>query len=360
MSTAIDYTTCGRDNEDTHAVGLLRRPLCVVCDNPIEAAILQQIIHLSNLEQGEWVQASAKYIGRPFDLSKRSTSNYLSDLEDKGYIESRQPNPGRAKHYRIEAISVLEDIHKAGIEMTHKALMGVEDTDREGAKTDSKGGSNSRSPHKKDLSNSKQNHTEISAVDNPQGDTEDAREYDPDATTPSSKQDELTPFICRQLNPWNLDPKEAQDIRQTLEAMGLGEADIRAYVSERASDFKHRNRPLSKAEVLRYITTREDLVSRGYIRPLEPVSGRPKPAKEVEHSTKEEKKQPKGEKHQGFKRACQTHFDSLTYDCYLQHLKVVSAEGNTLKLKGETPPKEVDLLEAAKEVWPNIESVDIV
>ncbi|MFB6373671.1 MAG: hypothetical protein ABEN55_11280 [Bradymonadaceae bacterium] len=264
---SIDYTCYGANNQQTHPVGLMRRPLCLITDNPMEAAVLQQLIHLTRTRETRWVQASARYLGYPFDLHKRTISNYLSNLEEAGFIESQQLEPGEPKAYCVQTDAVLESIRAEGIEMTRQALMGLErDHDIGGSNHVEVGVEDDQGEGSKDVR--PQNDTQRKTSKNATLCTDD----ETNGHTKNAREDSLVDFIIKTLSTWSVSKKQVSTLIEALRKYGLSDRSIRRYVSNRARDFRERDDHVTRKNALRFIRSRQDLKMRGYIDTDEPTN----------------------------------------------------------------------------------------
>ena len=90
-----------------------------------------------------------------------------------------------------------------------------------------------------------------------------------DARSSSSRQPkDIVAFVVAALAQWHVSNDTAVDIVDTLHALGLEARDVKGWVKSRALDFSSRARPLSRREVVRYLTSAKDLQEWGFIAPL--------------------------------------------------------------------------------------------
>jgi DNA-binding PadR family transcriptional regulator len=289
----LDYTCRGPSNERTSPTIPLRRSLCLITPSLLDAALLQQLVYLTNKRgEDEWVRVDAEYLGSPFDVATQTIRDHLGRLERAGFVSSRRPRTNGAKEYRIEHDVVLEAIRREAPDATEDDATsppletrrgGARDTKVKGARS-SNGGPRDTGAQQKDYNQTRKKEYNEEAVESERTrskSNEHSRKSSSTTTEPPTQPPEtgrtlteLEQFVLEKLAPWSADIGDVRDVIETLQVFNLGDRDIRQYVSERRVDFSNRKRELSRGEVLRYLASRQDLIDYGYTQPIEPVQKR--------------------------------------------------------------------------------------
>jgi hypothetical protein len=285
-SSATDFTQSLGRQDGPEVTGLMRTGFRAICSSGDEAVILQQLIYWTRRRQSRWVQLSAGFLGEPLAIPARTVRDCLARLAEAGFIEAEQRRPGASKWYRIDIDAVLDALRERGFDADADAVFGHPGESRQPPRQNSPPPPQRDSPPIKE-EQEKEDNKEVSEVvdgrvreasaelSEADGDSSATTPNPPDSPSESPSPDppdDLDDEIHRVFKPWAISEDQARHIRETLQTLGLTDNTIREYIRVRACDFAGRNRTLSRAEVVRYVTDRQDLEDRGYIRPIQLAS----------------------------------------------------------------------------------------
>lgn len=282
-SSATDFTQSLGRQDGPEVTGLMRTGFRAICSSGDEAVILQQLIYWTRRRQSRWVQLSAAFLGEPLAIPARTVRECLARLAETGFIEAEQRRPGASKWYRIDIDVVLDALREHGFDADADAVFGHPGETRQPPRQDSPTPPRRDSPPIKE-DQEKEDKKEVSEVvdgrareasaefSEADGDSTATTPHPPDSPSespPPNPPDDLDDDIHRVFEPWAISEAQARQIREALQTLGLTDKTIREYIRVRACDFAGRDRTLSRAEIVRYVTDRQDLENRGYIRPIQ-------------------------------------------------------------------------------------------
>lgn len=300
MSAAVDVSSSDasphfqpftdRDTGRREAMPPVRRSFLAIVGGRrhyAAAELLQQVIYL--IEWRDCRSLSVRYLADNLDCHRDVIQTAKSRLLELGFIQlSKGSGVGGADRWYLCVDAILEALDAAGYEATRAQLLGRPDdpprspdqsdsSNRTAEPDDPPSGRAVRSdspnrtaePDKQYLQ--EQDNTSDSSVADGRGREADQERSDAAAATAPNLSN-LEEHIREAFEAWSISAKQARTIRKTLdETFGLSDSMIRDWIGERVGDFAGRPRQLSRREVVRYTTSRQDLKDRGYIRKLRRV-----------------------------------------------------------------------------------------
>jgi hypothetical protein len=247
------------------------------------AVLLQQLVYLTatrcdlqayrkesmaGLEDSEnaqhgWVRASCRWVADPLFVSKSTVANWFEQLEDVGLVVRKSGQDGDADRWRVHAQKLFDALADVGCIPEWSTVFGCpEDSGEASTRLDD---------------------PPSTRLDDPPSTRLDKKELPKEEPLKTLKEEEATggarssgrrqpndivAFVVAALAQWHVSNDTAVDIVDTLHALGLEARDVKGWVKSRALDFSSRGRPLSRREVVRYLTSAKDLQEWGFIAPL--------------------------------------------------------------------------------------------